>query len=284
MIDNRNLIVVKCGTGGVSHEAVADDIAALRRAQRSVVLVHGGADDIDELASRLGVEQRRMVAPDGVSSRYTDDATLDVMVLALAGRAKPRFVTALAARGVAAVGLTGLDAGLLAATRKRAHRAVVDGRTVIVRDDHSGRITRVNASLLHMLLAAGLVPVISPPAVAEDHRPVNVDADRVAAAIATALGAAHLVMLTASPGVLEDVEDESTRMARLTLGAEAEPASDGAPRVSGGMGLKLVAARAALLGEVPEVTIADGRVATPVLKALTGEGTRVFLSRSEEVA
>lgn len=267
-------IVVKCGTGGVSADAVADDIAALRRAGKPVVLVHGGADDIEELAGRLGVEQRRMISPDGVSSRYTDGATLDVLVLALAGRAKPRLLTALAERGVPAVGLTGLDAGLLAASRKRAHRAVIDGRTVIVRDDHSGRLTSVNAPLLQMLLGAGIVPVVSPPALAEDHRPVNVDADRAAAAMAIALGASHLVLLTAAPGVLDDASDETTVIRRLSL--------ESAPKVSGGMGLKLVAARTALEGGVPAVSIADGRVPSPIHRALDGAGTSVVLRDEED--
>lgn len=267
------IIVVKVGSGGVDTEHVAADVAALRSAGRQVIVVHGGADDIDGLAARLGVAQRRLEAPDGVTSRYTDEATLEVVVLALAGAAKPRLLAALARHGVAALGLTGLDARLLRAERKRAHRTVVGGRTIVVRDDRSGRLTAVDHPLLRRLLAADLVPVVSPPALDEEGEPVNVDADRVAAAVAVAVRAAALVFLTAAPGVLADPADEQTRIAHLALPASGRHVVG----TGGGMGLKLVAAREALAGGVP-VTIADGRVAGPLRRALAGRGTRVSLA------
>src|SRR5262245_60634416 len=101
----RPLIVVKVGTGGVDIDAIAADVAHLRATGTDVVMVHGGADDIDEVAGRLGVPQRRLVAPDGVTTRYTDQATLEAVVLALLGRSKPRVLTALAGHGVWAIGL-----------------------------------------------------------------------------------------------------------------------------------------------------------------------------------
>ncbi|MGH8934439.1 MAG: [LysW]-aminoadipate kinase [Egibacteraceae bacterium] len=271
--------VVKCGSGGVSVELVCADVAALRAQGRAVVLVHGGADDIDLLAGRLGVEQRRLVGPSGVSSRYTDAATLEVLTLALAGRAKPRLLTLLARRGVTAIGLTGLDARLLRAVRKPAVRAVIDGRTVVVRDDHSGRITRVNVGLLHMLLAAGLVPVVSPPAITEEGHLVNVDADRVAAAIAGAVGADHLVLLTDAPGVLADPSDERTLLPRLALKRDGRPGVFAFSGIAahGGMGLKLVAGHEALAAGVRMVTVADGRRPRSIQAALEGGGTVVEL-------
>ena len=105
------IMVVKCGGHeAVDPEAVCADVAELRQYGRPVVLVHGGSADIESLAGRLGVESRRLVSPDGVSTRYTDDAVLDVVTLALAGRVKPRLVGALGRLGVPAVGLTGLTA------------------------------------------------------------------------------------------------------------------------------------------------------------------------------
>ncbi|NEB74971.1 hypothetical protein G3I40_06945, partial [Streptomyces sp. SID14478] len=183
------LTVVKCGgTAEVQAEAVCAGVARLVREGRPVVLVHGGSAMVTELAGRLGVPLGELVAPDGTVSRRTDPATLEVVTLALAGKAKPALLLELARRDVPAVGLTGLDAGLLRARRKKALRTVVDGRTVVVRDDRSGRLTSVATPLLHSLLADGMVPVLSPPALAEDGRPVNVNADRVAAAVAAALG------------------------------------------------------------------------------------------------
>lgn len=269
---NDEVTVVKCGGGpGMDRDAVCADIAALVAAGHRIVLAHGGSADINSLAERLGVPQRRLTTPSGSSSRYTDSRTLEVLLLALAGKVKPALVSALVAGGVDAVGLTGIDAGLLRARRTAVHRAVLDGRPVLVRDDHNGRISSVDPGVLRVLLAAGLTPVVSPPALGEDGLPVNVDADRAAGAIAAALPAARLVLLTGAPGVLEDHTDETSLVPDLFVPDEG-PVSAGS---TGGMTVKLQAAREALRAGVGEVLIADGRVAAPVSAALAGAGTRV---------
>ncbi|MER7901537.1 [LysW]-aminoadipate kinase [Streptomyces sp. NPDC096046] len=268
------LTVVKCGgAAGVDPARVCADVAALVKAGERVVLVHGGSAELEQLAARLGVPQRTITARSGVTSRYTDDATLEVLTLALAGQVKPAVLVELAGHGVPAVGLTGVDAGLLRARRKTAIRARVDGRTVLVRDDHSGRIHEVDPAALKVLLDAGITPVVSPPALAEDGRPVNVNADRAAAAVAVALSARRLVFLTAAPGVLADPRDETSRLDRCELPLDGTP-----PGAEGGMAVKLIAAREALVGSVPEVLIADGRRAEPVRRALAGESTAVVLA------
>lgn len=267
------VLVVKCG-GELDPEPVCADIAAMTRSAAGVVLVHGGAPEISRLAAELGVRPRTIVSPSGVASRFTDAQMIDVVTLAMTGRVKPRLLRCLAARGVPAVGLTGLDGGLLRAAPKPARRAVTDdGRTVIVRGDLSGRITRVRPDLLRALLTAGFLPVVSPPAGAEDGTgPLNVDADRAAAAVAAAMGARRMVLLTAAPGVLADAADAGTLLRRCELPREGGPLPYAA---SGGMHRKLVAAREAVLGGVAQVIIADGRVPRPVSAALAGAGTRV---------
>jgi acetylglutamate/LysW-gamma-L-alpha-aminoadipate kinase len=251
------LTVVKCG-GALEPGPICADVARLRARGEHVVIVHGGAPEIERLAGELGVPRRSVVSPSGVTSRYTDEAMLDVVTLAMTGRAKPRLLRALAASGVPATGLTGLDAGLLRARRKAAQRAVVDGRTIVVRDDHSGRIVAVEAHVLRALLGAGLTPVVSPPATGEDGRPLNVDADRAGAAIAVELNADRLVLLTSAPGVLD-----GTATLRCCLLAPQGPVPYAA---TGGMYRKLVAAREALLGGVREVTVADGRGTRPLTR------------------
>lgn len=239
------------------------------------VLAHGGSPQIAELAEGLGVRPRTLRSPGGLISRHTDPAMLDVVTLALTGRAKPRLLRALTEAGIRAVGLTGLDAGLLRARRKKALRTVTgDGRTVVVRDDHSGRLTGVRPGVLCTLLDGGFVPVVSPPATGEDGAPVNVDADRAAAAVATALGAKRLILLMSRPGVLRDPGDPGSVLPALPL-----PREGGMPyAATGGMHRKLVAARDALLGGVPEVIISDGRVERPVRAALAGAGTTLELA------
>jgi acetylglutamate/LysW-gamma-L-alpha-aminoadipate kinase len=266
----NGVTVVKCGgSDAIGIAEICADVAKLRSVGERLLLVHGGADDIDRLAAQLGVVPETTVSPDGLESRYTSPAMLDAVVLAMTGRVKPRLLAALAAAGVPAVGLTGLDAGLVTAVRKKARRAVRDGRPMIVRGDHSGRITAVDPMVLHVLLDAGLTPVVSPPAADSGGRPLNVDADRLAAAVAATLGARRLVLLTAAPGVLRDVRDERSVMPRCALPDQALLAR----AATGGMHRKLIAAGEALRGGVSEVHVADGRVPEPVSAAIAGAGT-----------
>jgi acetylglutamate/LysW-gamma-L-alpha-aminoadipate kinase len=271
-------MVIKCGNrSAVDPAAVCADVADLTRAGRTIIVVHGGSADIERLGGRLGVRMRRLTSPDGMSARYTDADTLEVVTLAMAGAVQPRIVVALHTAGVTAVGLTGLDGGLLRARRRTVQRTLFRGRQLVVRGDHSGRITGVNTDLLHCLTGAGVVPVICPPALAEDAAAVNADADRVAAAIASAMNAATLVLLTGAPGVLADPADSRSVMATCEVSREGPP-----PQLGGGMGVKLMAARDALAAGVPQVLIADGRTTQPLHRALSGHATRVTLAAPTE--
>jgi [amino group carrier protein]-L-2-aminoadipate 6-kinase len=274
-----SVTVIKCGgSDAIGVAGVCADVAKLRAAGERALLVHGGADEIDRLAAQLGVQARTTVSPVGLESRYTSPPMLDAMLLAMTGRVKPRLLAALKAAGVPAVGLTGLDAGMITAVRKAARRAVRDGRPVIVRGDHSGRIAEVDPTVLRVLLDAGLTPVVSPPAGDSRGAPLNVDADRLAAAVAVALGARRLVLLTAAPGVLRDATDSGSVLPRCELPDEA--LLDYA--ASGGMHRKLIAAGEALRGGVGAVHIADGRVPEPVSAAVGGAGTVLVRSVREQ--
>jgi acetylglutamate/LysW-gamma-L-alpha-aminoadipate kinase len=269
------LTVIKCGGNpSVDAAGICADVARLAAEGQSVLLVHGGSGEIARLAGRLAVPQRTLVAPDGVSTRYTDLSTLEVVTLALVGGVKPKIVAELCRLGVPSVGLTGLDGGMLRARRKSAVRSVVDGRTTLVRDNFSGRLDEVRTELAEALLRSGFVPVVSPPAIDEHGHSVNVDADRVAAALAAALGADRLLLLTGAPGVLADPHDENSVLSTHIVPATGAPGAF----AGGGMALKLVAAREALTGGVPSVRIADGRVADPVSRALAGSGTAITMS------
>jgi [amino group carrier protein]-L-2-aminoadipate/L-glutamate 6-kinase len=266
------ITVVKCGGhASLDPSALCGDVAELVAAGQTVVIVHGGSAEIERLAARLGVPLQRMTSPDGMSARLTDPATLEVVSLALSGAVRPALVTALLAAGVPAVGLAGIDGGLLRAHRRRAQRAVAGGRPVIVRD-HSGRITGVNTDLLRCLTGAGFVPVVSPPVLATDGLMLNADADRVAAAIAGAMGAARLLLLTGAPGVLTDPADPGSVLTVCQVPPDGPP-----PLRAGGIGVKLLAARDALAAGVTDVLIADGRGLRPVRHALAGAATRVTL-------
>jgi acetylglutamate/LysW-gamma-L-alpha-aminoadipate kinase len=273
---NEPITVVKIGgNADVDANAVCEDVALMVEEGKQVVVVHGGSAEIERLADQLGVPQTEQVAPDGVTARHTDAETLDVVTMALAGSVKPRLILALARRGIGAIGMTGLDGGLLGARRKRPQRAVVGGRTVMVRDNLAGTVEEVDTTMVQAALAQNLVPVISPPAITTDGEALNVNADRAAAAVAVALDAEDLVLLTGAAGVQEDPKDEET------LFSEVHVASEGPPPTfaKGGMAMKLIAAREALVGGVRRVIVSDGRGGKPVREALDGSGTRVRLGR-----
>ncbi len=259
-------IVVK--VGGASGNA-SDPVLADLAARSDYVLVHGGSDAVDRLATALGQPPQYYTSPSGVVSRRSDAAHLEVVVLALAGKVQTDLVAALMRRGVRALGLSGVDGGLLVARRKSGARAVMDGRVVHLADDLSGTVERVHVPLLRSLLAAGLVPVVGPPAMTATGEIVNVDADGVAAAVAGALGASALVLLTNVPGLLRDKDDPATVIPRL----RPDEVDAALPLAAGRMRKKLLAARDAVRAGVPRVVIGPSSVDRPVERALAGGGT-----------
>lgn len=264
------MLVIKCGgAAGLDTAAICADIAARAGSGEQMVLVHGGSKEANDLGERLSHPARFLTSPSGVQSRYTDAATLDVLTMAMAGRINPALVSRLIGLGVRAVGLSGVDGALVQARRKPANRAVVDGRVRVIHDDLTGKIAGVNAGLLRLLLDGGYVPVVSPPALDPVAGPLNVDADRMAAAIAAALQAECLVILSNVPGLLRDPADPSSLV--TTVPPRGMPGCLGLAH--GRMKLKLIAAREALCGGVGRVILGDGRLEAPIQKALAGRGT-----------
>src|SRR5579872_498829 len=148
------MLVVKLGGGaGMDMAACCDDIAALWQQGIRMVIIHGGADEASDLGERLGHPPRFVRSPSGMTSRYTDRETLEILAMACAGRRNVNLVEMLQQRGVNAVGLAGVDGALLRGPRKAVITAVEGDRRMVLRDDHTGKVTRVNTHLLHLLLA-----------------------------------------------------------------------------------------------------------------------------------
>ncbi|WP_433496679.1 acetylglutamate kinase [Sphaerimonospora sp. CA-214678] len=261
------VIVVKIG-GGADPGPVLDEVAERAAAGLPTVLVHGGGAAADRLADRLGVRREVIESPDGTHSRRTCPAMIEVLTMALLGQVKPRLVSGLTARGARAVGLSGADGALVTASRKPAIRSVRDGRTMLIRDDRSGRIEHVDPTLVRAALERGDVPVVSPPAVDVAGELLNVDADEVAARLAAALEASALVLLTDVAGVLADPEDPSSRI------PEVGPHHLTGDVVRGRMRHKVRAGLRAG-GTVALVTIAAAHRRRPIRRALDGDGTWV---------
>ena len=306
-VDEYDRVVVKIGGAkAVEPEGALADIASLvdgsarsaderssgersdpREEGVELVVVHGGSTAVDEALERMGMEPEYVETPSGVVGRFTDAETMDVFKMAMAGQVNTDLVTGLRNAGADAVGLSGVDGGLLTGARKSAVRVVEDGKRKIRRGDHSGRIGSVNAALLETLLADGYTPVASPPMLADGgvdgqspsadgtesrYVAVNTDADRASAAVAGALGAT-LVSLTDVEGVYRDPDDPGTLIERVETPddyAELEAAAEGF------MTRKVMAATEALSGGAAEVVVADANAEHPVSAAIEGGGTHVL--------
>ncbi|WP_042423945.1 [LysW]-aminoadipate kinase [Streptacidiphilus anmyonensis] len=264
-------IVVKWGGSLQDNGAsIADDIAALHRDHR-IVVVHGGSRDIDDTIRELGLPRRTLRSPDGMVTRYTDAATLTALMMAMRGRTQARIVSELAARGVTAVGLSGMDGGLVRTERKAAIRAVFGDSVRVVRDNLAGRVVGVDTRVLDALHACGMVPVVCPPGMTADGQATNVDADRMACAVAAAWRADRLLLFTDAPGVLADRDDPGSVIASLSR----DDAKSLVAELGGGMRMKVAAAVEALDKGAQAVQVCDGRVDSPVARALRGSGTLI---------
>jgi len=271
-------VVVKIGGAkAVDPAGAVADVADLVATGEPVVVVHGGSTAVDDLLDRLGIDPTYVETPGGVVGRFTDEATMEAFTMAM-GTVNTDLVAAFRGAGVDAVGLSGVDGGLLTGARKSAVRVVEDGKKKIKRGDHSGKIESVNAELLETLLEDGYVPVTGPPMLADDGTPVNTDADRAAAAVAGALGA-RLVVLTDVAGVYADPDDPSTLIDSVTTPAEYDALTDAA---EGFMTKKVMAATEALESGAPEVVVADANADAPVTDALGDDGTHIHASALED--
>jgi len=265
------MIVVKAGgNGGLDMKAVCADVAKLVARGEQVVLVHGGSHETNVISEKLGRPPRFVTSVSGHSSRYTDRETLEIFTMVVAGRINKLLVEQLQRLGVDAVGLSGLDGRLLEGKRKRCLRILENGKKKILRGEYSGKIERVNTGLLQILLGAGYTPVVAPLAISYEREALNVDGDRVAAAIGTALKAEQVIILSNLPGLLRDVSDENSLIRHIPL----ELAEGYLDRYAKGrMKRKILGAIEALQDGVGQVVIADGRVAQPLHQALAGRGT-----------
>jgi acetylglutamate kinase len=258
------LLVVKLGGTTVAEQrGVLDEIAALSR-RRPVVVVHGGGKRLTEWLERLGVPTR---FEEG--RRVTDEAGLEVAAAVLRGAANSELVAALRQRGCDAIGLSGVDGGLVSGRRVAGMGRVVS-------------VTQVRRTLVDVLVAAGLVPVIAPLATDEHGEICNVNADDLAGGLARGLGARQLVLLTDTDGILGA---DGERIGRLSSADAERLIRKGV--IDGGMVPKVRAAVAAI-GRDPEAeaVIAEGFAVDALARALSDPsvGTRVAADASAVTA
>ena len=276
-MSSKPLIVIKIGGSiGTLADAptrLAQDIAALS-GEYDFVIVHGGASQTTCLSERLGITPKFITSPSGVKSRYTDAEAIKIFTMALRGEINANLVLALQSAGVNAVGLCGIDGRLLQAKQKIVISVDEQGRQKILRDDFTGKVEKVNAELLRALLSSGHVPVIASLALGENNQPLNTDGDRAAAAIASALQAERLILMTDVDGYFRHFPND------LALSLARPELVECMKNASGGMKRKLLASGEALDGGVPEAIIGNGTKPSPISSALAGAGTHITATGS----
>lgn len=268
-------IVVKYGGHAMGEEHLAamfgSDIALLKQVGINPVVVHGGGPQINAMLKKLDVKSTFI---DGL--RVTDQATMDVVEMVLAGTVNKHVAGLINRAGALAVGICGKDGGLITAEKARRTRKNPEtGATEEIDLGFVGDPSHVDVRVIHALTGAGLIPVISPVGVGADGQTYNINADTVAGAVAGALGAMRLLMLTDVPGVLDK---NKALIPEMTLSDVQARLDDGT--ITGGMIPKVETCIYALEQGVEGVVILDGKVPHAVLlELLTDHGSGTLITR-----
>ena len=262
---NGKTVVIKYGGNAMINEQlkqqVMEDIALLWLIGVKVVLVHGGGPEISDTMKKLGKES---VFVNGL--RVTDRETVDIVQMVLAGKINKTLVNLIQMKGGHAVGLSGIDGGIIEATMK-------DERLGYV-----GEITKIRTQPITDLLEKNYIPVISTVASDRQGNTYNINGDTAAAFIAGALGAERLIMMTDIAGILMDKDDPSTLIPHITV-EEAKKLYDSGI-ISGGMIPKVDCCIEALEHGVKHVVIMDGRIPHSILmELLTEEGAGTMVTK-----
>lgn len=252
---NSKIILIKYGGSAMENEelkhCVMQDIALLKLVGLKPIIVHGGGKDISAMCEKLGVKSE---FKNGL--RVSDKATIEVASMVL-NHINKNLVHSLQNLGVKAIGLCGKDGALLECVKKDENLAFV------------GTIQKVNSKILEELLEKDFLPIIAPIGMDENFNTYNINADDAACAIAKALRAEKLAFLTDTAGLYEDFNDKNSLISKISL----EQAKILAPKIEGGMYVKLKSCIDACENGVKKVHILDGRVKhSLLLEFFTDEG------------
>ncbi|HHW46684.1 MAG TPA: acetylglutamate kinase [Clostridiales bacterium] len=253
-------VVIKYGgnamISGELKDSVMTDIVLLSLVGVNVVLVHGGGPEINEMLQKIG-KQSRFV--NGL--RYTDEETMEIVQMVLAGKINKTLTLMIENHGGRAIGLSGLDGGMLKAKKYE-------------KDDIGfvGELTKVDVSIINDIISKGYIPVIATIAAGEGNTVYNINADTAAAAIAAQLSAEKLILMTDTPGLLREKDDVNTLIPVVKVSEVPQLISEGI--ISGGMVPKVECCVEAVRRGVKQTNIIDGRVPHSILiEMLTDEGS-----------
>lgn len=261
----EKVIVVKYGGNAMQsmslEEAVIKDIILMNCVGIKVVLVHGGGPDIDNMLKKVGKKSEFI---NGL--RYTDEETMEIVQMVLAGKVNKELVALINKNGGKALGLCGIDGAMIKANKKISNMDY----------GYVGEIEEINTEVISSALEKNYISVISTIAYGEDGKAYNINADIAAAKIAGALKAEKLIILTDVQGILRDIEDEDTLISNIHL-KELDTIIEN-KIIKGGMIPKIECCKSAIINGVKKAHIIDGRIPHTILLELfsrNGVGTMI---------
>jgi len=260
------MLLLKIGGGAdINIPAIADDLKTL---SQPTIIVHGANALRNQIARRMDIPIQEVTSLSGYSSVFSDQELVDLMMMTYAGLANKSIVQALQQRGIPAIGLSGLDAGLIRGKRNPGIRTMEAGKKVLKRD-LSGKPTSVNTKFLLKLIQDGYLPVLTVPILDEQGVAVNAENDEIVALLHQELGVEHVVQLIEAPGLLAEKENADSLISNLSV----SELRDWEGRCEGRMRRKLLALGKLMRHHAAKVYIADGRRSKPITLALQGAGT-----------
>jgi [amino group carrier protein]-L-2-aminoadipate 6-kinase len=264
------MITIKIGGSIVDnlHPSTISDIKKVAETE-GLVIVHGGGKEVTKVCEQLGKEPRFVTSPSGIKSRYTDKETAEIFTMVMSGRINKTIVQILQKNGINAIGLSGVDAKIIQAERKKTLLIINEkGRKQAIDGGYTGKITKINSDLIKLLLDQGLTSVISPIAISEESEFLNVDGDRAAAYVSGSIKSDKVLFITNVDGLLMD----DKLVTKLTL-AEAKEIR---PKIGPGMEKKILASTEALDMGVKEALIANGQRENPISSAIAHDNCTVI--------
>jgi [amino group carrier protein]-L-2-aminoadipate 6-kinase len=264
------MITIKIGGSVVEglHSSTISDLKKVSE-QEKIIIVHGGGKEVTRISEALGKEQKFIVSPGGIKSRYTDKETAEIFTMVMSGKINKMIVSMLQKNGINAVGLSGIDGKIIQAERKKKLIVMNEkGRKMVIDGGYTGKIQEINTGLIKVLLDQGYVPVISPIATSEEFDFLNVDGDRAAAYVAGKMQSDKILFLTNVDGLLMD----DKLVTKLSL-AEAKAIL---PKIGFGMEKKILAATEAIEMGVKQALVANGQRENPISRAIANDNCTVI--------
>jgi acetylglutamate/LysW-gamma-L-alpha-aminoadipate kinase len=263
-------IVIKIGGDLLKENLnyVISDLVKIHADNKKIVLCHAGADIVTTIAEKMNKPQIFTFSTKGYKARYVDEETRDIYLMVVAGLNNKRIVKDMITKELPAVGISGVDGGLVIAERFKKAMVILDGKKKL-KDNYTGKPSKLNVQLIETLWEKNYIPVIASVAISEDDEIVTGDSDRISNAIAVATKADKLILLTDVDGVL----DKNSKLIKHINNQIADSILE---NVTGGMKTKLITALKSAREGIKQVIIASGLRENPILKALANENCTII--------